>query len=196
MRITLFLSTVLLSSVLSAQSKKDVKTYKIKSVTENVTSYEGGKETTWKSEYRTFDKNGNTTEHSQFNPDGTVKQKELKKFNAKGEVIEEIVVEGKNAGKSADEEDAGKYKHALYKYNSDGDETEDLRYDEKGNVIKMTVTVYNAKGDKISETTNDASGKTIRKITYAYDSKGLKTERNVYGPGDKLLKKHKYTYSY
>ncbi|TND07633.1 MAG: hypothetical protein FD123_3185 [Bacteroidetes bacterium] len=179
-----------------AQSKKEIKSYKIKTMIETVTSSNSGKETSYKAEYRAFDKEGNTTEHTEYNADGSIKRKELNKFNSKGDKVEEIIIDKTGGKLTVAEEDDGKYKHATYKYNNNGDETEDARYDQKGALIKKTVITYNSKNNKTSEITTDATGKTIRKITYAYDSKGLKTEKLVYGPGDQLLKKHKYSYTY
>jgi Skp family chaperone for outer membrane proteins len=176
-----------------AQSKKDIKALKIKTATETITSWETGKEVTWKSEYSAFDKEGNTTEQVEYNADGSVKRKELNKFNAKGDKVEEIIID--NSGNKKPEAD-DKYKHAVYRYNAKGKEIEDLRYDEKGTLVRKTVTSYNSNGDRIMEITSDGSGKVLKKAINAYDSKGLKTERTIYDGADKMLKKHKFTYTY
>lgn len=191
-----FIFAVLLFSGMAtgyAQSKKEIKALKIKTATETVTSWESGKEVSWKSEYKAFDREGNTTERVEYNTDGSVKRKELNKFNAKGDKAEEIIIDN-SGNKKPENED--KYKHAVYRYNAKGDEIEDLRYDEKGTLIRKTVTSYNSKGDKIMEITTDGSGKVLKKTINSYDSKGLRTERSIYDAADKLLKKHKFTYTY
>lgn len=178
---------------LFAQSKKEIKAYKIKSTTETVTSFETGKEVTWKAEYDAYDKDGNTTEQTTWFTDGSVNRKELNKFNSKGDKVEEIVIDNKAKVNTPDDD---KYKHVANKYNANGDKIEETYFDEKGVQIKKTVTTYNSKGDKTQELTTDAAGKQLKKITYTYDGKGLRTEKAVYGPGDKLLRKHKFTYTF
>ena len=68
----------------SAQSKKQIKELKIKNCTENTVVYEGAKEAlTYKSGFRTFDKDGNTTEDVEYNQDGSVKRREVNKYSGK-----------------------------------------------------------------------------------------------------------------
>lgn len=179
---------------LSAQSKKQIKENKIKNCTETTTLYEAGKETTsFKSGYRTFDKEGNTTEDTEYNPDGSVKRKETTKYSGKDK-IEEVV--DKRGDKDGDNTPSEKYKKTTYKYDSDGDKTEEVEYDAAGAVTKKTTYVYNKNKDKQFEMVYDGAGKLIKKTIYGYDSKGLKISRSVYGPGDVLQKMVKYTYGY
>jgi lipopolysaccharide export LptBFGC system permease protein LptF len=181
----------------SAQSKKDIRLYKIKGVTETTVMYEGGKETAnYRSEVKKFDKDGNTIENITYNRDGSVRRKEAAKYVGKDKVEE--LVQDVNIQKKADDDndDGAKYKHTTSKYNSNGDKTEEIWYNEKGAVIKKELYTYNARGDRLTETTYDAAGKVTRKIVYTYDAKGLKTDKKVYGPGDVLQKHVKYTYTY
>lgn len=189
--ITLLLCSAVIS--LSGQSRKLIKELKIKNCTENTTVYEGGKETaTYKSGFRTFDKEGNTTEDTEYNQDGSVKRKETAKYSGKDK-IEEVVDERGNK----EIETAGKnYKKTTYKYNADGDKTEEVEYDAAGAVIKKTTYVYNKNKDKQFEVVYDGSGRQTKKIAYGYDSKNLKISKSIYGPGDVLLKMVKYTYGY
>ena len=57
----LFIS-VFFISVSIAQSKKEVKKFKIKSSTETLTETKDGKEKTFNESFQRFDKNGNVTE--------------------------------------------------------------------------------------------------------------------------------------
>lgn len=190
--ITLLLISALGISV-SAQSKKQIKELKIKNCTENTTLYEGGKETaTYKSGFRTFDKEGNTTEDTEYNQDGTVKRKETAKYSGKNK-IEEVVDE---RGDKDNENSPKTYKKTTYKYDADGDKTEEVEYDAAGAVVKKTTYAYNKNKDKQFEVVYDGAGRLIKKTVYGYDNKGLKISKSIYGPGDVLIKMVKYTYGY
>ncbi|MCU0432280.1 MAG: hypothetical protein MUC87_02360 [Bacteroidia bacterium] len=195
--ITSLVLSCLLAVAVSAQSKKDIRLYKIKGVTETTVVYEGGKEVAnYRSEIKKFDKEGNTIENITYNRDGSVRRKEAAKYSGKDKV-EELVQDVNNQKKNdEDNDDGAKYKHTTSKYNSTGDKTEEVWYNEKGAVIKKELYTYNARGDRLTETTYDAAGKVTRKTVYTYDAKGLKTDKKVYGPGDVLQKHVKYTYSY
>ncbi|GAB4132556.1 MAG: hypothetical protein Fur0041_03960 [Bacteroidia bacterium] len=191
----LSLSFLLLQVFAFAQSKKEVKQFKIKAVTETLTTYENGKQTaSYKSAYRVFDKEGNVTEDTEYNKDGSIRKRELSKYAGK-EKIEEIQ-ENNGTDDNNDDGPAKKYKKTTWKYNSSGDKTEETIFDEKGYILRKTVFTYNAKGDKLSETTYDTGGRMIKKVTYTYDSKGLRTEKKIFGSGEVLQKHIKYTYTY
>lgn len=180
---------------LSAQSKKQIKELKIKSATETVVLYKDGKETaTYKSDYSTFDKDGNTLTEIQYNQDGSVQRKETNKYIGKNKVEE--IVEHPSGSSSDDNSPAKKYKKTTWKYNTNGDKTEEAEYDAAGNLTKKTTFAYNAKGDKLFEMEYDGAGKMTKKIAYSYDKNGLRTEKKIYAPGDVLEKYIKYTYTY
>src|ERR1044072_4477926 len=170
---------------ISAQSKKQIKDLKIKNCTETTTLYEAGKEvSTYKSGYSAFDKEGNTTEEIEYNTDGSVKRRETAKYSGKDK-IEEVVDE------RGDKEPGGPsktYKKTTYKYDADGDKTEEVEYDAAGAVIKKTTYAYNKNKDKQFEMVYDGAGKLIKKTVYGYDAKGLKISKTVYGPGDVMIK--------
>lgn len=185
---------LLLCASASAQSKKQVKELKIKSTTETVTIYKDGKEaSTYKSDYSTYDKDGNTLTETEYNADGSVKRKETNKYVGK-EKSEEIIEHPSESGDNSDGQK--KYKKTTWKYNSSGDKTEETEYDASGNVTKKTTYAYNTKGDRLFEVEYDGSGRLVKKTAYGYDAKGLRTEKKVYGPGDVLEKHVKYTYTY
>jgi hypothetical protein len=184
---------LLATFVLSAQSKKQIKEQKIKTCTEMTTLYEGGKETsTYKSGFRTFDKEGNTTEDTEFNTDGSVKRKEITKYSGKNKVEEVVDQRGDKEADNAPKP----YKKLTYKYDGDGDKTEEVEYDAAGTVVKKTTYAYNKNKDKTFEMVYDGAGKLLKKTAYGYDGKGLKISKSIYGPGDVLLKMVKYTYGY
>lgn len=192
MRTVLLLVLSLVFSSLSAQSKKDIKALKIKNCTETTIAYDGGKETAnYKSGFRAFDKEGNTIEDTEFNQNGTIKRKELTKYSGKNKTEE--IVENHETGV-----DVGPrvYKKSTFKYNADGDKTEETEYDSKGSVIRKTTITYNKNKDKQFEMVYDGTGKLIKKTAYGYDAKGLKISKSIYGPNDVLQKMVRYSYGY
>lgn len=192
MRTVLLLVLTLVFSSLSAQSKKDIKALKIKNCTETTVLYDGGKETAnYKSGFRAFDKEGNTIEDTEFNQNGSVKRKELNKYSGKNKTEEVIENHG-----AADEDGPKVYKKSTFKYNGDGDKTEETEYDAKGSVIRKTTFAYNKNKDKQFEMVYDGAGKLIKKTVYGYDAKGLKISKSIYGPNDVLQKMVKYSYGY
>jgi hypothetical protein len=195
MRQFLFLLAILAGvSSLSAQSRKQIKELKIKSMTETTVVYRDGKETaSYKSEYKTFDKEGNTLTDTEYNQDGSVKRKETNKYAGKDKIDE--VVENYNTG-SDDNDGPKKYHHTTWKYNSNGDKIEECEYDAAGTLLKKTTIAYNNNGDRMFEMTYDGAGRMTKKIAYGYDNKGLRTEKKIFGPGDVLVKDIKYTYTY
>lgn len=193
-RFMLMLVLFFSAASLSAQSHKQIKELKIKTMTETTVLYKDGKESsTYKSEYKTFDKEGNTLVSIEYNEDGTVRHKETAKYAGK-EKVEEVTENG--PGKDEDADGPKKYKKVIWKYNSKGDKTEELEYDASGNLAKKTTYVYNNKGDRTYEMVYDGAGKQLKKTVYGYDSKGLRTEKKVYGYGDVLQKHVKYNYTY
>ncbi len=192
MKTTLSFLFCLLVISLSAQSKKQIKELKIKNCTENTVVYDGGKETaTYKSGFRTFDKEGNTTEDTEYNQDGSVKRREINKYSGKNKTEE--IVENHSTG---DDDGPKVYKRTTFKYDADGDKTEEVEYNSKGAIEKKTTFAYNKNKDKQFEMVYDGSGKLVKKTVYGYDPKGLKITRSVYGPDGVLIKMVKYTYGY
>ncbi len=191
--ISLFTVVILAVTTLSAQSRKQVKEWRIKSMTETTVVYKDGKETvTYKSQYKVFDKYGNTTQDVEYGQDGSVKRKETTTYTGDGEEKTEEVIERSAPGTSAQP----KYERKTWKYNEKGDETEEVEYDAGGNVIKKITYAYAKSGNRMFEMEYDGAGNLLKKTAYGYDSKGLRTEKKIFGPGDVLLKHVKYTYTY
>ena len=188
--LSLFIVFFIVSS-LFAQSKKQIKELKIKSVTEVSILYKDGNESAnYKSEYSTFDKEGNTTSQIEYNVNGTIKRKETIKYAGK-EKVEEIIEHPNDIDLPQK-----KYKKTTWKYNSAGDKIEEVDYDAAGNVVRKITYAYNAKRERVFEMEYDGVGKLAKKSAFSYDKKGLKTEKKVYGPGDVLEKHVKYTYTF
>ena len=178
-----------------AQSKKEIKEYKIKSTTENTTETVDGKEVTYKSTYSAFNKNGETTEKTEYNPDGSIKRKETTKFDSKGNKIEETFYEVKDK-KNDSEKPAVKNTKTTSKYNSNDNKIEEIEYDGAGKMLKKTIFSYNAYGDKTMEVVYDSGGKLLKKSVFTYDSKGLKVEKKTYDAANTVIETKKYVYGF
>ena len=64
-----------------SQSKKEIRKNSIKGVTEVVTEYENGKESTHNDVAKKFDKNGETIQEINYDKNGVLKEKMLTKNN-------------------------------------------------------------------------------------------------------------------
>ncbi len=103
--------------------------------------------------------------------------------------------------------------HESNKYNRNGDETERIQLDGKGNIIPKTITEYNSNnykktesiydgkglliektqisynpdGEKNAEVVTNASGKTINRSVYTCDKNGLKRDKKTFNAAGQLL---------
>lgn len=175
----------------SKKEKKAIKTYGIKSVTENVTETVNGKEISRKDSYTVYDKNANIVLNEEYRKDGTLKHKESAKYDSKGNKVEEIIWDAPGT-----QPDPEKYVKHASKYNSDNDKIEELEYDASGRLVSKSQFSYNSNGDKILEVVYDAIGKLVKKIVYIYNAKGLKVEKKEYDAANTLLSDRKYTYEF
>ncbi len=185
--IILFFTSNLFSQ--SKKEKKAIKTWGIKSITEMVTETVSGKETTRKDSYSTFDKNANILYNEEYRKDGTLKHKELNKYDSKGNKLEETVFD------AADNQPEKNYKRT-YKYDSGENKTEESEFDENGKLVKKTQYSYNANGEKVSEVEFNGTGKITKKSVFAYDSKGLKAVKKEYDTNDKVISTRTYQYEF
>jgi hypothetical protein len=146
-------------TTVSAQSKKDIRENKITSETSNITTIENGKEVTYKDSYIVYDKNGNVTEETEYNKDGTIKRKVTNKYNVNKDKAEEVVFDGK---------DKTTRKTTFY-YNANGQKIGEIEYDGAGKILKQSMITYNANGFKTEKKTYDANKKLIstKKFTYS-----------------------------
>jgi hypothetical protein len=169
------------------KEKKAIKQWGIKSVTEMLTEYVNGKDVTRKDSYISFDKNGNVLLKEEFKKDGSIKHKELNKFDAKGNIIEEIVFE------TADKKSVKNYKKT-YKYDVSDNKIEENEFDDKGLLLKKVTFSYNTSGDKLTETEFNAVGKQIKKAVFTYDSKGFKASKKEYDENNQLTSTRNFQY--
>lgn len=179
-----------------AQSKKEIKTNKIKSTTEFTTEIISGKEVTYKSSYSVFDKEGNTVEKQDFMPDGTLKKKSTAKYDGKGNKIEETNFVAKDDKSQDDPKPDSKNTRTVSKFNSAGDKTEEIVSDAiSGKQLKKTQTSYTG-GNKMLEVVFDTDNKLTKKSVYTYDKKNLRIERKTYDGNNVLVEGKKFVYQF
>ena len=185
----LLLITASISSF--AQSKKQIREYNIRSVTETVMLFENGvQKETYKSLLMSWDKKGNLVEEAAWNRDGSVKYREIRLFD--GEVETEETLEYP-AGKRPSEKPL--FRKTVSKY-ADGNRTEQQIFDKEGKLDETTTFTYNGMGDKTGEIVTDAAGQKTGYNTYEYDKKGLRVLKEEFKGDGTVKKKTTYVYTF
>lgn len=154
----ILLLMLIVSSTIFAQSKKDIKKNKVKSLTETIISYENGKEIIHNDLIRKFDKNGQVIEETNFDKNGKIKTKTISKFNNLEDKVEETVLDGNNRQISRE----------VYKYDAEDEKSEEWHYNEKNEFESKSVYVVK-NGLKIERKTYDSKGKLIQLKKYIYE---------------------------
>ncbi|NBA75177.1 hypothetical protein GOQ04_06440 [Emticicia sp. ODNR4P] len=150
---------LLATSYLSyGQSKKEVKKNKIKTVTELITDYVGGKEVTRNDSYKKFNKQGEVTEEIEYDKTGKLKRKVLSRYNEFDDKVEETIVDVNNH----------QVEREVYKYDSFKEKSEVLHYNERNELDSRSVYIINGNGLKTEKKTYDAKGKLIQIKKYLY----------------------------
>jgi hypothetical protein len=152
------LGFMLVSLFVSAQSKKDIRENKILSETTYTTSYENGKEVSYKDTYTVYDKNGNVIEETEYTKTGDIKRKETNKYNANNDKTEEVVFDGKDKTTTK----------TVFYYNALGQKIGEISYDSSGKIHHQISYSYNSNGFKTEKKTYDAGKKllSVKKYTY------------------------------
>lgn len=157
--IIILTTTIGLINICQAQDKKDIKKYKIKTVTQTITDVSSDKEKTHKDLFQKYDGNGNTLEEVEFKSDGSIKQKTINTFDNNNNLIQE------------DKYEDGKFtERKIYTYNPEGEKTAELIYDSANKLLRKSIYVYNNKGMKIEKKTFDENGKFISLKKYTYEN--------------------------
>ncbi len=184
--LVIFLLFAGLSTQTYAQSKKDIKKNKIKSVKVTMTSVKNGLEVTVPESFERYDADSKLLEIIDYDKEGKVKMHESYTLNKNGDVIEQI--EYTEDGKVA--------KKSIAKYDALGDKTEESRFDGNGNLINKELYTYNAQGERTTEITMDPKNVVTKKEFLLYDKKGMKIERRTTDGKGTVLEIRKYTYEY
>jgi len=189
--VVLFFLILIKPFLLFSQSKKEVKNYKIKSLTEWITITENGKEIKYKDSFISWDKNGNITEKTDYNRDGTIKKKETAVFDSNGNKIGETLFDLKTPADKID-----KNEKFTYKYDMEDNKIEEVEYDGSGKVLTKKLSSYNSYNQKTVEVTYDGNGKITKKSVYLYNSKGLRVEKKDYNVTNILQSVKTYIYTF
>lgn len=152
--ILILLFSCTFSSIVYGQSKKKLKQYNIKSVTE--TKVEGDKTTV--ESVSTFDKQGNEIETIEYSKEGKLKLHLKMKYNNDGEEIEreEFDSNGKLVEKT------------VSSYNSIGEKKQEIVFDTDGAETKRHLYEYDSRGFKLERKTVDKSGNVLSVKKYSY----------------------------
>ena len=153
----LFFVVAVSASLLFSQSKKEVKDNKIKSTTETIKATDGIKETAYKDSYIAFDKNGNITEQTEYNPDGSVKNKFTMKYDNFKNKTEEIEYEGSVLKQKRQ-----------FSYNANGDKTVELTLDSSGKLLKKETYTYNKQGLRVEKKVYNSANALVETHVYSY----------------------------
>lgn len=158
-KIVLLFLILAFSYAASAQSKKEVKTYKIKSTTVWKADNKNGETITNKDTYEEFDKDGQTILMIEYKADGTIKTKKTTKYNADGDETEECEYDA-----------SGLTQKTVFIYNANGDKTSEVITDASGNTVEKIIYTYDAKGLKETKQTYNAANilESVKKYIYEY----------------------------
>lgn len=181
-KVQLLLIFLLILNVSFSQSRKKIRKYKIKSVSEIV--IDSTKQEFRESLYK-FDKNGNVIFEEEFSKKKKFKLKNEYVFDKKNRLTEQII------------------------YNEKGVITQIINttyaldlpiyisiFDKDRKLISITENKYDGFGDKIQEITKDSQGKIVLSVEYSYNEKGLKISKKTFNASNVLIEEKKYTYEY
>jgi hypothetical protein len=154
------------------QSKKQVREYKIKSVSETKVSYENGTESSrYIREKLAWDAKGKLILEERFQQDGSLQYRET--FLYKGDKLIEETQEYPKKKRSSDKSE---YLKTVNTFKGE-DKVIEEDFDRDNNVIVKRISTFNRFGDKIEEIEYSPKDEILSKTTFQYDKRGLKTEK-------------------
>jgi antitoxin component YwqK of YwqJK toxin-antitoxin module len=140
-----------------------------------------------------YDVKGNKVEERHFGPDGSVAQRLVYTFDARGRATgyEEYSVgvaaprrhiyvlgeKGERAEYKIVQPDGKAGEKRLYKYDAQGRLAEELLHEHKGQLLSRNVHAYDEAGRPISQTRYDADGSVSSVATVSYDGQGRPVAR-------------------
>lgn len=190
-KVALLICLALITSLSGySQSKKKLRTYGITKKTETIVKYDGGVASEpYVSEVEKFDSDGEWIERIDYQKDGDIKKREMRRYE-KGILVEEL--EDKPQEKEWIEK-TPEFRHRVYTFDKDK-LIEERELNRKGEVKEKQVYTYNKYGDLITEITTDKKGELVETQTYTYDDKGLKKEKRTVLANGELIEIKTYTY--
>lgn len=189
-----FYLTILFSTLcvfgLYAQSKKDIRRFRIASVTEVVTEYKNNApDTTYTHKIFRYDEDGEVILEQEFNKDGSLEYEIIRRY-VKGNEVEEI----ENFPEGRKKKDPW-YEKREREFNAAGDELEEREYNRDGELVKREVYSYDAMGNKVEKQVYK-KGKPDGKTQYTLDKKGLRTAETQLDAEGNIEKTVAYSYEF
>jgi len=186
-----FISFLLICFQLAGQTKKQVRDYGIRSMTETHIEYNNGEEVRKFVKQKTiWDNNGNITLDEYYTKTGSLISRHTYIWKGK-----KLVEEKQEVNQRKKEGEPNEFKHYVYLYDGQrkiGRET----FDKQGNLESKEVYNYNRFGDKIEEVVLNAKAEIITRTIFTYNSKGLRKERNKMDAGNITISRVIYEYTY
>ncbi|MET3125755.1 hypothetical protein ABID42_000857 [Arcicella rosea] len=158
MKNTMAFLCIFFSFQLLGQNKKDLKKYRVKSITEIITDFNGGKETKRYDVQKKLDDNGNVIEEVNFDKKGNIQNKIFSKYNSEKDKVEEILQDANSKQLSRE----------VYKYDVNGEKKEEWKYNDLNVLESKYIYTIDGKGFRTERKTLDAQGKTIQIKKYIY----------------------------
>jgi hypothetical protein len=142
-----------------AQSRKDIKESKVKTMTVYRSDFKTGKEVKNKESVSKFDENGNTLDEIKYENDGKFQEHFSYTYNSDNDKTSETEYDA--AGKAT--------KVTKFTYNTNGDKLSETEYDAAGKVTKISKYTYKGKL-KDEKSTYDSKNKMLskKKCNYEY----------------------------
>ncbi len=160
-RVLSFLISITFFFSVSAQSKRDISKYNIKSSTVTVDEPDKNDNMISRTDrVYTWDKSGNLTKEFEYSKDGKLKKGVEIKYGKANKVMEEIYY---NESENIEEK-------INYSYNRLNKKTEEIVYNGSNEIIRKTKFEYNGFGELISEATTDKNGNILSQSLYEYDN--------------------------
>lgn len=186
-RTFLLLSILIFFFNVSAQSKKEIRKYNIKSSTVTVDEVDNsGERKTRTDKIIEWDKNGNIIKDFEYNKDGKLKKGVKAKFDKNDKIIEEIFYD----------QDENIKETITYSYNRLNQRILSTIYNDKMEVSEIVKYEYNGFGELVSEISSDKNGILISQSIYKYDNKGLRTERTIINNKGEVVSIRTYNYKF
>jgi hypothetical protein len=155
----LFLIVNFCSKTTIAQSKKKIRKYQIREITEQSNLKSSNHTETYNETKSKFDVNGFLIEKLDYKKDGQIKTRQVNKYDKNGFLLEEIEYDGFNQLK----------KKKKYTYNFEGEKLVENEYDKTDQLFRKTINKYDARGFRIEKQVYDQQGNLLHVKKYIYD---------------------------
>jgi hypothetical protein len=183
------LAFLLLSAFPRPESQQQ--TWKVKSMTIQVTEKKKGAMITYKDEYIEYNKAGKELLRINYRSDGSIREKESNVYDTYGNRVERKTFEDLKERKAEVVQE-----HKTFIYNAYREKTEEREYSPDAQLIARSVFSYNTDGKRSSESIFNKEGSLKKKHIYIYNTRKLLELRSTLSPSGDTLENRKYSYQY